>query len=219
MRLRKAGIVLPAATIVMLRIAPHAEQRGKPDPEVPTVGKLLVASRGLTDPNFVYSVVILFDVRKDGAAGLILNRETDLTLGKLLPSLAVGKVRDVRAFAGGPVAPASVFALLKRSKPGSQRVLDDVYLVNTREGLASIFSDGVDADYFRAYLGYAGWGEGQLEREVAAGAWRVIDGDATVVFDPDPDRVWEKQLQRTVTRFASLRIFNSPSRRKEPSSR
>ena len=202
------GLTTLALTAVvvgaLLPIAPHAEQGGKPDPDAPAVGKVLVASTGLTDPNFRYAVVVLFQVQKDGAAGLILNRPTELTLGKLLPALAQGKVRDVRAFAGGPVARASVFALVKTARPGSQRVLADVHLVNEREALANVLSDELETDRFRAYLGYAGWGEGQLDREIAAGAWHVLDGSASVVFDPDPDQVWEKALRRTVTRFASF---------------
>ena len=199
-----ARLVLTAAAIgVLLPVVPHAQRGGKPDPDTPAIGKVLVASKGLTDPNFVSAVVVLFQVQKDGAAGLIVNRRTDLPLGKLLPSLAQGKTSEVLAFSGGPVAPSNVFALVRTGRPGSQRVLADLYLVNSREALQDVLAADLRADQLRAYLGYAGWGEGQLDREIAAGAWHVLDGSASVVFDPDPDAVWEKQLQRTVTRFAS----------------
>jgi putative AlgH/UPF0301 family transcriptional regulator len=76
-------------------------------------------------------------------------------------------------------------------------VVADVYLVNTREVLDEVLAAGTGPDRFRVYAGYAGWEAAQLQRETALGAWHVFEGDPDVVFDPQPDSVWQRQIRRT----------------------
>jgi putative transcriptional regulator len=58
-----------------------------------------------------------------------------------------------------------------------------------------LLSTGVGPNRFRVYVGYAGWGPGQLDSETAQGAWHVLDGDGDVVFDPEPDSTWQRQIR------------------------
>ena len=67
-------------------------------------GKLLVAARSLPDPNFAETVVLLADYSEEGAMGLIVNRQTEVTLARLMPGLQNAKSRAAFAFLGGPVA-------------------------------------------------------------------------------------------------------------------
>ncbi len=163
-------------------------------------GKLLVAARNLPDPNFASTVVLLADYNAQGAMGLIVNRPTKVTLARLLPGLeqAPDKASSATVFFGGPVSPSGVLALLRSStrRPDSRRVVNDVYLVSTGDVLKETIAAGSGSERVRVYVGYAGWGPGQLEAETAEGSWHVLDGDGDVVFDPDPQSSWRRQIQR-----------------------
>jgi putative transcriptional regulator len=108
---------------------------------------------------------------------------------------------DPLLFVGGPVARDEVLGLV-RAPFGDARarvVLRDVAIVGTA-GLESAMSEGASADRLRLYSGYSGWGPGQLEREIARGDWRIMAGDADVVFSSDPDRLWREQLRLLMDR-------------------
>ena len=161
-------------------------------------GKLLVAARNLPDPNFGESVVLLVDVNEQGAMGIIVNRPTDLALTEILP----GREQPAPAgtvYFGGPVQVSGVLALLRseRARSDCRKVFDDVYLVTARGVLDEMLGTGAGPGRFRIYAGYAGWGAGQLQKEVAQGGWHVLDGHPDVVFDPEPESVWQRQIRRT----------------------
>ncbi len=160
-------------------------------------GKLLVAARNLPDPNFASTVVLLADYGREGAMGLIVNRPTTVALGRLFPDVEpAGSLAT--AFFGGPVSTSGVLALLrsKSARSDGRHVVGDVYLVNTGAVLKETIAAGAGPDRFRVYIGYAGWGAGQLDYETAEGSWYVLDGGTDVVFDPDPESVWRRQIDR-----------------------
>jgi putative transcriptional regulator len=170
-------------------------------------GKLLIAARELGDPNFSRTVVLLADVTVDGAVGFIVNRPAVVTLARVFPRFAQSPVGAQPAFLGGPVvAPTGVAALVRSrdATPSARRLLDEVSLVTTGERLEEALAAGPAANRFRVYLGYAGWGAGQLDEETARGAWRVIDGTADIVFDAEPEGVWLRQIRRTEALSAAL---------------
>jgi putative transcriptional regulator len=171
-------------------------------------GKLLVAARTLPDPRFAETVVLLTEFNDQQAMGLIVNQRTDETLERLLPSLAQPQAKTTTVFFGGPVAAEGVLALMRsdRAQADSRHVVADVYLVASRELLDATIAAGSGPDRLRVYVGYAGWGAGQLDREVAQGAWHVFDGDGRIVFDPDPGSVWSRQILRTEARLARAEI-------------
>jgi putative transcriptional regulator len=177
-------------------------------------GKLLVSARNLPDPNFSDSVVLLADFSTEGAMGLIVNRRTEVPLAKVFPGFDHARGAQAALFFGGPVSVPGVLALVRAATApaGSRRVFDDVHLVNTRESLEHLVKQGVGAERFRVYVGYAGWGAGQLDGETAGGAWHVFDGDPEVVFDPDPDSVWRRQIRRTESLVARSRKPEAGSR-------
>jgi putative transcriptional regulator len=168
-------------------------------------GKLLVAVRGLPDPNFAETVILLADHSGEGTMGLVINRRTDVPLARAFPDLKPGRGPSSVLYSGGPVATDAVVGL-ERSRaatPDGRQVLADVRIVASREALQALISSGAGPDRFRVYVGYAGWGPGQLERETLHGSWHVFRADTTVVFDPDPETLWQRQIRRTEERMAS----------------
>jgi putative transcriptional regulator len=168
------------------------------------VGKLLVAPRDCPDPHFAKTVVLLVQFDEDGALGLMINHRTRLPISRALDQLKAASNRSDPIYLGGPVDVSSVLALLRASRrpDEAQRVVGDVYLVSTRPLLERTLAEGTGPDEFHAYVGYCGWGAGQLENEMNLKAWYVFDGDAKLVFDSDPDSVWSRLIARIEQRVA-----------------
>jgi putative transcriptional regulator len=110
------------------------------------------------------------------------------------------------AYAGGPVQEESVFALSRMSgKPrNAEHIFNDIYLISSHAELSKVLRAKPTARNFRVYLGYTGWGPGQLEHEMELGAWRILPGDDESVFDADPSKVWPRLIERTEMRFVLL---------------
>jgi len=161
-------------------------------------GKLLVASRDLRDPNFAETVVLLIDYDKDGAAGLVVNVRADVPLSGIFGDLNLGVNAARPTFSGGPVARTSALALVRSrsAMTGARTVAPGVHVIATRELLEHTLTTDAAPDQFRVYLGRAGWGPGQLERETERGAWHVFEPEADLVFDPDPTTVWRRLIRR-----------------------
>jgi putative AlgH/UPF0301 family transcriptional regulator len=171
------------------------------------VGRLLVASRDLGDPSFAKTVILLVHYSDgQGAVGLVLNKRTDVPISRVFHDLKEASGRKDPVYIGGPVELNSVLALLKSaSKPdGADKVFSDVYLIGNKDLLAKTLASSAEATVFHTYIGYAGWGAGQLEHEVELGAWHIMPADAGTVFHADPDSVWEHLVRRTETQIASI---------------
>jgi putative transcriptional regulator len=169
------------------------------------VGRFLVASRDLGDPNFAQTVILLVHYGDDqGAVGLVINRRSDVPISRVFEDLKEAKGRTDPVYVGGPVDLNSVLALLKSSsKPDdATRVFGNVYLISNKDRLQKTLASDADTSAFHAYLGYAGWGPGQLEHEVDLGAWHIMAANAGEVFHSDPESVWPRLIRRTETQIA-----------------
>ena len=186
------------------------------------VGRFLVASRDLGDPNFAQTVILLVHFDEDkGSVGLVVNRRTDVPISRVFQDLKEAKTHTDPVYVGGPVELNSVLALLKTAtKPeNATRVFGDVYLISNKDVLKATLASGAEASVFHTYVGYAGWAAGQLEHEVELGAWHIMPADAATVFHPDPDSVWPRLIRRTETQVAlALRIPSIPRLPSIPSS-
>ncbi|MGA3087932.1 MAG: YqgE/AlgH family protein [Terriglobales bacterium] len=167
-------------------------------------GKLLVASRGLADPHFAKTVVLLVRYDAEGAFGLILNRRTDIPLSRVLEGFDFAKHLGDPVYLGGPVEAPAVFALLQSPAKieGAQRIFGAVYLISTKTLFEQTISTRPDPSGFHVYLGCAGWSNDQLRREVEMGAWFIFQADAGAVFDSDPDSLWFQLIQKTELKSA-----------------
>jgi putative transcriptional regulator len=168
-------------------------------------GKLLVASPDLPDPNFAKTVVLLVQYDADGVMGLILNRRSKVPISRVLDGLAGAKNRPEPVYAGGPVGRTDVLALVRSRRPpgDAKRVVGDVFLVSTKEGLEKTFASAADSDTVHVYLGYSGWTAPQLQHELDLGAWYILQGSAKTVFDSEPDALWPQLMRETEMRIAS----------------
>jgi putative transcriptional regulator len=191
-----AGL-LPAGNAAQVRPLREPATRGAVD--AIATGKLLVAARRLPDPNFASTVILLIDVDAKGAVGLVLNRRSAVTLAKVFPYLVPSMATAGPAFLGGPVEPTRPMALMRTAQPppGTRPVVDGVHAAAAREAIDAAVAAGASPTRLRVFLGYAGWGAGQLQAETAEGAWHVLEGDADVVFDPEPGTTWQRQIART----------------------
>jgi len=168
-------------------------------------GTFLVASRDLGDPNFAQTVILLVRYDEDeGAMGVVINRRTDMPLSRVFENIKDAQNRTDCAYTGGPVEPGDVLALLRTSDAPENaiHVFSSVYLLSSKDPLVKAVERKVDASVFHVYLGYAGWGPGQLEHEISLGGWHVMPPDAGSLFDPDPDSVWPRLVRRTEMQIA-----------------
>jgi putative transcriptional regulator len=176
------------------------------------VGRLLIATKDLADPNFAETVILIVDYDSEkGASGLILNRRTTVALTKLFPDLKNAPGDPV--YQGGPVEVTGAQALLRaHTKPeNANRVFGDVYVTGSKD-LIEKSVGASDPASFRLYVGYGGWGAGQLEREIDLGAWEVLNGKTSIVFDDDPDSLWSRLEEMAHSRIAMRRAARVPQR-------
>lgn len=172
-------------------------------------GRLIVATPDLADPNFSSTVVLLLEHGPDGALGVVLNRPSDLEVREAFADWCPLVSSPPVVFVGGPVQPNAVIALA-RGGAGLDEwepVVGDVGVVNL----------GLDVEEavgrlgaLRIFAGYAGWGAGQLEAELASGSWFTVDAEPDDAFSDAPERLWRAVLTRqggvftTVTEDPSL---------------
>jgi putative transcriptional regulator len=174
-------------------------------PKQLTKGKFLVASRDLLDPNFHETVVLLADYGTGGASGLVINRPSRTTLADLLPGEESLRPRNDTIYIGGPVGQNRLILLIRSpSKPtGSHALFDDVYISGSASTLRGLTDEREDT-VFRAYMGYTGWGPGQLESEVERGDWRIVPAEAAAIFEEPSKSIWRKLIERSSGEWASL---------------
>ena len=159
---------------------------------------LLVSMPQLQDPNFARAVVLLCDYLPDGAFGLVLNRPTDLpasTMVKLEPAVADGNALPLCI--GGPVVPDRGWILLADppEEPEYRTICDGVYLSTSPVLLRRVLSTS-PPPRARVLAGYAGWGPGQLDAELAESAWLIGRIELDLIFDVEPERMWETAIRR-----------------------
>ena len=161
-------------------------------------GMFLIAGRGLVDPNFSESVVLLLEYDAKGALGLIVNRPTEVQLTDLLPEVDELKDRDDIVYLGGPVSKNHVVVLMRTAQhpPQAGRVFADTYVSSNMETLKQAISMSREGGTFRAFIGYAGWGPGQLDQEVSRGDWHVAPADEAMVFDRASGEIWPELIEK-----------------------
>ena len=167
------------------------------------IGKLLVASRGLGDPHFAGTVILLVHYDENGVVGLFLNRRTDVPLSKVL-DLKAAKDRSDPVYIGGPVEPSAASAFFQSSAKieKAENIFGGVYLISDKGLFEKTISARPDPNVFHVYLGYAGWTQDQLRTEVKLGAWFVFPADTATVFNSDPESLWLQMIQKTELRLA-----------------
>lgn len=166
----------------------------QPDPDTAGIQPgLLVASPQMADPFFAGTVVLLCRHEEGGAMGIVINRSADLTLSSVLEDLDVelDGDRERTVLWGGPVEPARGTLVLRTAlateAEETVEITDDIHISGSLEVLTHLA--GLQADDWFLTLGYAGWGPGQLDREIEEGSWIVLPMDPAAIFElPLEDR-------------------------------
>lgn len=158
--------------------------------------RFLIAMPSLADPNFSRTVTYVCEHNDEGAMGIVINRPLDLHLGDVLSHMDIkppgGSVANMPVVLGGPVQRERGFVLHQPASAwdATLRVTDTIAVTTSRDILAAI-AGGQGPDHVLVALGYAGWGAGQLEREMADNAWLSGPAASDILFDlPYPER-WE----------------------------
>lgn len=167
-----------------------------------TAGNLLVASPLLMDPNFYRAVVLVLQHDDDGAVGVVLNRPSEEPVESHLPEWARRLEDPPVVFVGGPVDRAVAIGLVRSDHPTEPTALVGIGMVD----LGSDPAAGTPGPV-RVFSGYAGWGPGQAEAEMAEGAWLVLDAVAEDVLTHAPEDLWSAVLRRQGGKLAMLATF------------
>ena len=157
--------------------------------------QMLVAMPGMEDPHFVRSVTLMCQHTEEGAIGITINRVSTFTLGEIFDQLGidceVDGIRDQKVLEGGPVNRDRGF-VLHTPMPGfesSMGLSEDIMVTTSRDILQAV-ADGQGPDRYLVALGYAGWGDGQLEDEMRENAWLSVPADSGIVFEAPLDQRW-----------------------------
>jgi putative transcriptional regulator len=158
---------------------------------------LLVSMPQLQDPNFARTVVLLCDYGPEGAFGLVINRPTDApatSMVRLEPPVVGGN--DMPLWIGGPVEPQRGWILLGDEPTVEFKLIRDGLYLSTSPALLREVLEAQPAPRARVLAGYAGWGPGQLDEELAQSAWLMADVDLDIVFDVPAPAMWETVIRR-----------------------
>ncbi|MEA2694330.1 MAG: putative transcriptional regulator [Acidobacteriota bacterium] len=170
---------------------------------------LLLAMPQVLDPFFHRSVILLIHHEDEGSFGFILNRPTGIKVGEILKGMEVGweGPEESVAYFGGPVRP-QLGTVLFAPSPGaegedsSSEVVPGLALTQHIGDLAQLAE--APPEQFRLFLGYAGWGEGQLVEEILRNDWLTAPVKSALIFASDPATVWEDALRSVGVEPAAL---------------
>ncbi len=159
-------------------------------------GQFLIAMPAMADPNFDRTVTFVCEHNDDGALGIIVNRPTGMALGEILDQMEL-KVEDpllaaMPVLQGGPVQPERGFVIHDSGEEYSSTLaVRDGLKVTTSRDILVAMAEGRGPARALIALGYAGWGAGQLEAEMAANAWLTVPASPDIIFATPFERRWE----------------------------
>ena len=184
---RKVAGLLGALLLVVGAACPTAAQDRK------SLTAILLVARGeLRDPNFANSVVLVMNNLGPAPIGLVVNRPTEIPVARLFPDLKrVAPLHD-KVYFGGPVDLESVWFLFRAAKAPEHAVqaFAGIYLSSSRDLLAQLLGRDRPMDGLRIFIGHSGWAPGQLEAEIARGAWTLERVEPDTIFKGRPEHPW-----------------------------
>lgn len=162
----------------------------------PASGRLLVSDPFLPDPNFKRTVVLLTEHREEGSVGFVLNKPMKLSLQDVMQ---LDTEERIPLYEGGPVQKDTLHIVHRVKSIGQDdlEISKGVYWGANYEAVKSYISqNGFDPSLFRFFLGYSGWGGGQLDLELEHKSWIVTKGSQKVIFSPNSDALWKNVLKQ-----------------------
>jgi len=161
----------------------------------PATGDLLLAQPMLPDDHFNRTVVLLCDYSESsGSVGFVLNRKMDLEVHNVVNNFPL---TQIPVYYGGPVQTDNLFFVhtLGSLIPNSVAITDKYYWNGDFDKLTELIETGqVDAQHVRFFLGYSGWGSGQLEAEITENSWLIVDSKAVAIFEASTETLWKNLM-------------------------
>ncbi len=160
----------------------------------------LIAMPNLGDPNFSQTVTYMVQHSQDGALGIVINRPTTVNLGEIMKQMNIDveqrQITDLPTYYGGPVQPERGFVIHNPvgNWESSLKVSEAIAMTTSRDVLEAI-ATGKGPNKVLIALGYAGWGEGQLEREIIENAWLNAPAVNSILFDKPATQRWKSAAE------------------------
>ncbi|MDN5938231.1 MAG: YqgE/AlgH family protein [Salinisphaera sp.] len=191
-------MLLAAAGLAWYSLSAISQPPAAPHANPSLRGTLLVAAPGSIGP-FAHTVVLIIDHGRDGTLGLVLNLPTKHTLRDALPEQLQHAQQDYRLFSGGPMQQGQLSLLLRSGQdeiPEQMiQVTDELRYTRLTSSFDHIIATAPPRKSIRVFVGYCGWGPGQLAREIRQGAWLLTDADAEAILAADPATLWQRMLE------------------------
>lgn len=172
-----------------------------------TAPLLLLSMPQMSDPNFAQTVVLLCDYTDQGAFGFVVNRPMTDPAWQLIKTEPPVRIDpDVRLWIGGPVDLERTWVLMSNAQgpEDEQREICPGVLLSVSRALTLELLQAPPTSRARVLIGYAGWGPGQLDKELAASAWLTASVDPGLIFGVPPDEMWETAIRRLGAEPAAL---------------
>ena len=156
----------------------------------------LIAMPALDDPNFHHTTTFICEHDEDGALGVVINRPLNMRLAEILKYMDIDpgseEISATPVYMGGPVQSDRGFVLHEPSGDweATLKVTDTIGITSSRDILQAIAA-GEGPERAIVTLGYAGWGAGQLEQELADNTWLSGPASSKIVFDTPSEQRWE----------------------------
>lgn len=177
-------------------------------------GVFLAAGPDLLDPNFMHAVVLMCSHSDEGAYGLVLNRPSDFSAREVLASHELLQSSDLRMYVGGPVS-LETLQILHRAPDaieGGVELVPGLWIGGELDQVGRLALDDPERATrdVRLFLGYSGWGAGQLEGELATGSWLPARGSVERVFQRESERLWRDVVRDLGPEYRGL-AFEPPA--------
>ena len=173
----------------------------------PAAGILLIADPFLKDPNFLRTVVLLCEHRQQGSFGFVLNKQIEQTLDELITDL---EGHSLPVYYGGPVQMDTIHFLHQYPDliPESVKVGKDIYWGGNFETVTALIkNNSIDLGKIKFFIGYSGWGDGQLTGELDEKSWLTVSANQTLVFNTQHNEIWKGSLQQLGGKFEMMINF------------
>jgi len=200
-----AHFVLVALLLATLAWIGGVKAQGRQASSGGTAPLILVAKPGLRDEFFGASILIAKPVGDDRHVGFVINRPTDMTLGKLFPEHGPSQKIPDPVYLGGPLNSEYIFALVQSESPVQGEVLQiarDLYIAVDAKTVDGIIE--TDASHARFFAGLVSWRPGELQEELRRGLWYVLEPDSELVMRKRTEGLWEELVRRSERRANTI---------------
>lgn len=170
-------------------------------------GDLLVAPPSVKTSTFEHTVILLGQHNEEGTQGWVMNRDTGHGVREIIKDMGIQLLTDIPLYWGGPVSPQTVWMLHSSEwSLNNTREINSEWSVTSNEQMFHHISNGDEPQFYRVFMGYTGWADGQLQEELVGEpplkhntSWLVLrDPDTNWLIDRDPEELWSEAISQSV---------------------